>query len=224
MKSLIVSLMVLCSLNAHAFGKKKPQPVPTPIPTFTPVEPSPTPVPSPTLTPVPPKPPIGAMISLPTKVIAYQGYSSLTEDKVRVVLERVNDTWKKCQIRFEWGSLKYIDPKAYGLGGYKTLNEESWPARAPFQDKSKILVVVTQRFNENYIGWTSYPGSSVMGAVIDGRVAEYAPIYSHEFGHYLGLQAHSPDPKNVMYYIAYETAINLTDDQCAVARKYAAQY
>jgi hypothetical protein len=203
----------------------------------------PQPIPSDGPIPEPPKnaqsPEIGetchsndsSKICLSLRYVTYKnssGNAVVSEAETLSNLADINDVWSQCGIAFEIGEYLAVDPTDYGLV-YNTSSMSSLSTvRGKFEVADKLLVVSTGTW-AGTLGsgaanaWTTMPGSSPSGVVLEAPVATYPNIIAHELGHYLNLD-HYNSSTDVMSPVIYSNSTQLTDSQCKAARSAAAYY
>ncbi|MCM2324627.1 MAG: M10 family metallopeptidase domain-containing protein [Oligoflexia bacterium] len=211
-----------------SIGSVVAQPRPTPT-----GDPAPDPEPVPTPTP-PSSAAIGESchsddpdrICLSLRFVAYKnsaGTSIVSQAAALGVLTSMNGIWGKCDIAFEIGEYLVVNPADYGLNYTITSMNELETVRAKFKTQDMLLGVTAGPWQISANAWTNMPGAQNPGAVYDGSVASYGPIYAHEYGHYLGL-GHVSDTSDVMNPVIYSSSIGLTTSQCEAARSTAMAY
>lgn len=206
-----------------------PTSAPSSAPTATPTE---NPAPEPTQTPS--SAAIGASchsddankMCLSLRFVVYQnssGKAIMSQATALSDLDSMNKIWSKCNIAFEIGEFLVVDPAKYGLDYTITSSSELEKVRADFDVSDMLLGVTAGPWQISANAWTNMPGAQYYGAVFDGSVADFGPIYAHEFGHYLGLD-HVSDTSDVMTPVIYSSSTNLTTSQCTAARNTVMQY
>jgi hypothetical protein len=202
-------------------GNPDPVPTPTPVPSKSPA-PAPTPTPAPTPAP-------GEFAScrssdpqfhcLAVKLVAYQDGDRapvVTQAQAITLMDSINRIWAPCKIGFQVEQYVPIDPSSVGLS-YDYSESELSSIRRKFQEKSSFLVALVGPWYGKTIAWTSMPGSSLLGTIVEQQYSNNAFTVGHEIGHYMGLY-HIKNSSNLMNpYIGTNTS-GLYDSQCETAR------
>lgn len=169
-------------------------------------------------------------ICLALKYVAYEdstGTPTISRAKADLVLEEMNALWSQCNLSFVIEEYAQVNPAAYNLA-YQTANKADLTTiRQTFQDDHTLLVVTTGTWNRagtlgyDYANaWTTMPGSSISGAVLEKPVAANSNLIAHELGHYLSLD-HVGDQYAMMNPTIYSYSENIYQSQCNEARQAA---
>jgi hypothetical protein len=166
-------------------------------------------------------------ITLGLKLVSYKlddGQEVLTADKARAVVQRVNQIYSQCKIRFRAEEFVSVNPRDLGLPYSLSSMGELDPTRSAFQSSDKLVVINTGNWNHDSMGagnaWTSMPGYDPPGAVLEATVAANAEIAAHELGHYLNLD-HVNNSSNLLNPVVYSNSDDLTSSQCGTMRSAA---
>lgn len=142
----------------------------------------------------------------------------------------LNNMWGRCQIHFEIDDFQVVNPGDFGLpfhtADYSDLDE----IRSRFASDKDLLIVTTGAWNRagslgdsHANAWTSMPGSSPYGTVIEQSVGTFANIIGHELGHYLNLQ-HMNGQLDLMNPVIFRDSTELQPSQCETARSTVKYY
>lgn len=137
-------------------------------------------------------------------------------------LVTINQIWKQCNIQFQIDDFMSVDPVKYNLPYSTSTDQGLDDVRTAFVDTKTLLVATTGVWSgtlgsESANAWTQMPGGGVMGSIMEGSIATFAPIYAHELGHYLNL-VHVADQTALMNPVIYSTSTVLYQSQCATAQ------
>jgi hypothetical protein len=167
------------------------------------------------------------------KYVAYKdAYDNAvtTQDQALRNIATMNKLFDRCNIQFQIDKFLPINPEKFNLR-YRTRSyTELDEIRETLGDDHTLLLVTTGPWdrtgslgNTGANAWTALPGGGPYGAVIESSVATFAPIYSHEMGHYLNL-LHVNDSNALMNAIIYLRSTNIYDTQCSASRRTIASY
>ncbi|MCM2279461.1 MAG: matrixin family metalloprotease [Oligoflexia bacterium] len=164
-------------------------------------------------------------LCLSLKYVVYKDSSGrplVSEDDTLKNLEQINSIWSQCGIVFEIGQFLPVTAPDYGLSLNTPTASELGSIRGTFEDATTLLVVTTGTWSGSLgsgsaNAWTTMPGGSPLGVVMEESVGTYPNIIAHELGHYLGLD-HVSDTGDVMSPVIYASSTALTDGQCGAAR------
>ena len=161
------------------------------------------------------------------KYIAYKnsnGRPVISADQAKENVTSINQIWSQCKITFKIDSFESVDPDEYSLKYNTSDSIELNDIRKTFDDQSHLLVVTIGKWdrsgtlgNTGANAWTSMPGESMMGVVMESTVATFSNIIAHELGHYLNLD-HMKDKSDLMNPIIYDSSTSLNLSQCQQAR------
>jgi hypothetical protein len=158
------------------------------------------------------------------------GKPVVSKEEAAANVQQINDVWKQCSLGFQIDEFVEATPKDAGLN-YNTADyTELDDIRKKFEDDKTLLVVTTGSWDRNgSIGstganaWTSMPGESLYGAILEKSVGTFGNIIAHELGHYIGLD-HADDTSNLMNPVIYDKSKGLSKSQCDTARKTTADF
>ncbi|OFZ80727.1 MAG: hypothetical protein A3K03_13320 [Bdellovibrionales bacterium RIFOXYD1_FULL_44_7] len=167
------------------------------------------------------------------KYIVYENESYeplVSEDQVRATVAKANNVWSDCDISFILEDYEVVDPGQLDLK-YQTENlSELKDIRGKFKDDRRFLVVSTGKWqrsgslgNTSANAWTSMPGSSPYGIVLESPVALNGNLLAHELGHYLSLR-HTADETQLMNPVIYNKSKQIDEAECLKARTAAFYY
>jgi hypothetical protein len=142
------------------------------------------------------------------------------EKQAAKIVAGMNRTWSQCNIAFQIDQYDAVDPTAYGLSyGAQSENELNSIRNKFSQPSNQLLSVTTGPWSSGINGWTNMPGGGPYGAIMEASIVDYADgaIYSHEFGHYLGLD-HVSGNQYLMSPSIYTSPNTITDSECQTAR------
>lgn len=166
-------------------------------------------------------------IQLALKYVSYRssdGVPVISEDAVRKVAGRINDIYRQCDVEFIVERYQAVDPAGLSLPYGLSSMSELPSTRQAFEDVARLVVINTGNWNHGTLGpanaWTTMPGSTPSGAVLEALVAESGEIVAHELGHYLNLD-HVSDTSELMNPVIYSTSTRLTTGECAAVRESA---
>jgi hypothetical protein len=172
-------------------------------------------------------------ICLALKYIVYtdsSGRPSVTSTQAAANIKVINKIWNQCNIGFQIETYHQIEPSKHHLV-FSTANiGDLDEIRSTFEDPDHLLVVTTGSWNRtgslghtSANAWTSLPGSTPYGAVLEASVGNFGNILAHELGHYLNLD-HLSEATDLMNPIIYDNSTQLNQDQCNSARSTANSY
>ncbi len=166
-------------------------------------------------------------LTLAVKFVQYLDKSQapvLSPRAVEAVNLGMNKLFAQCGIRFRVEEYLPADPVSLGLDYNTDSMGDLEKIRASFDTDRAIVVVNTGSWNHGSMGvanaWTTMPGMTPSGAVIEGPVAGDAPLVAHEVGHYLGLD-HTSNTSNMMNPQIYDSSTEISVSQCEEARRVA---
>ncbi|OFZ53386.1 MAG: hypothetical protein A2428_02010 [Bdellovibrionales bacterium RIFOXYC1_FULL_54_43] len=166
-------------------------------------------------------------ITLALRYVSYlnqDGQPVISEARSRQIVDRVNQIYAPCNIRFVLEEYLPVTPKDRGLEFGLSSMSDIEPTRAAFDEPNRVVVVNTGAWDHSSIGsanaWTAMPGTSPSGVVLESDVAENAEIVAHELGHHLNLD-HVDDPANLENPIIYSTSTFISASQCSTMRQSA---
>ncbi|MCM2279904.1 MAG: M10 family metallopeptidase domain-containing protein [Oligoflexia bacterium] len=166
-------------------------------------------------------------VTLALKFVEYTdsaGKPVLSQEALAAMTEKMNGIFAPCGVRLVLEEVQNVEPTNFGL----TYSLDSLSSldriRAQFDNPKQLVVVNTGEWNHNNVGsanaWTTMPGESPSGAVIEAPVADFAEIVAHELGHYLSLD-HVSDQSNLMNPVIYSSSRGLDAGQCEALRQSA---
>jgi hypothetical protein len=143
-------------------------------------------------------------------------------------VQNINTVWDQCHVQFYLENYTAADPVNYKLDFAPSTSDELGNVRSAFTDHSRLTVVTTGQWtgqlgSQAPNAWTEMPPVGPFGTVLEASVADVGNLIAHELGHYLNLQ-HVTDVYDVMNPVVYSNSINLTDDQCSMARATAISF
>lgn len=162
------------------------------------------------------------------KYVVYRDSTDLpivSQDDAIANIAGINSVWSRCDIAFQIDQFLAVKPSDYGLR-YQTANySELDDIRETFVETSTLLVVTTGTWDRTgSLGstganaWTTLPGTTPYGAILERPVGTYSNIIAHELGHFMNL-GHASDTSNLMNPIIYGSSVNLYNSQCESARQ-----
>jgi hypothetical protein len=172
-------------------------------------------------------------ICLALKYVAFndsKGNPTVSSDKAVANVKEINKLYDQCNVGFQIDNYVAADPNASGLTYNTADTGELTDIRKNFVDDSTLLVVTTGDWdrsgslgNTGANAWTSMPGETPYGAVLEKPVATFGNIIAHEIGHYLDLP-HESDESNLMNPVIYDSSTQLSKSQCSTVREAANSY
>ena len=143
-------------------------------------------------------------------------------------VQSINTVWAQCNVQFYLENFVAANPATYGLDAQPSTSDELATVRTEFTDATRLTVVTTGQWTGDLgaqpaNGWTEMPSVGPFGSVIEQSVATIPNLIAHELGHYLNL-VHVTDQYDVMNPVVYSNSLNLTDDQCSMARATAISF
>jgi len=168
-------------------------------------------------------------LCLALKLVSYSDGSSTVADRTgaEALVRGINGVWSQCGIGFVLEDYEAIEPKNVGLD-YGTVNMVDLPRiRLDLGSDHQLLVVLTGKWatagdinDSGANAWTTLPGNSPYGAIIEKPVATNERLVAHELGHYLSL-LHVHDASSLMNPVIHAGSRKLTSPQCQRARSTA---
>ncbi|MCM2323565.1 MAG: matrixin family metalloprotease [Oligoflexia bacterium] len=166
-------------------------------------------------------------LNLAVKYVEYlnpQGQPVMSREALNTLTEKMNALVAGCKIRFVLEEVQEVEPAplglTYGLDSLGTLDK----IRAQFDNPKQLVIVNTGEWAHESVGsanaWTTMPGQTPSGAVIEAPVSDFAELVAHELGHYLSLD-HVSDQSNLMNPVIYDNSRALDSGQCASMRETA---
>ncbi len=159
-------------------------------------------------------------VTLALKFVEFKdpaGHVPLTEAQASGVVRDINREYSQCGLAVKLEKYQQVDPAGLGLPYALSAMDQLDEIRAPFEDAKYLVVINTGAWNHLSMGpanaWTAMPGESMSGAVIEGPVAQNAPVVAHELGHYLSLD-HVVDSSDMMNPVIYPRSTQITPLQC----------
>lgn len=159
-----------------------------------------------------------------------QGRPTVSRDEMDRLVSGINSIWSSCRIAFQLDEYLAVNPSDYRLS-YNTANYSDLTLiRQTFANSSTLLVVTTGPWdrsgslgNTGANAWTSMPGQSNLGVVMEKSVGTYTPLVAHELGHYLNLD-HLSASSSLMSPIIYSSSTQLSSSECATAEETVLNY
>lgn len=171
-----------------------------------------------------------SQITLGLRYVVYrdgQGRSILSRKEAESVLERINEIWNQCEIRFQIDEFLEVHPDHHSLKFQTTHYSELTQIRRRFSNDRSLLVVSTGPWDRSgSLGttranaWTTLPGSVPYGVVLENPVKRNSNLIAHELGHYLNLH-HVSDSKALMNPVIFSESERVSKNQCKTARSAA---
>lgn len=159
-----------------------------------------------------------------------QGLPVESEEEASKKLERVNQIWQSCEIGFQMDHYFAVRPSELNLRFRTAEYSELEEIRRRLTTSKELLVVVTGAWDrQGSIGntwanaWTTLPGESYSGAILEGAVSGSENVLAHELGHYLSL-GHSEERASLMHPVIYLDSTQLRAEDCVAARWAISQY
>ncbi len=168
----------------------------------------------------------GDGICLAVKYVVYEyenGSSVVSDAQVVENMRQINRVWAACGIAFQIDEYQKVLPRDVGLSSGSAAVNELSKIRGTLGNDNTLLVVTTHDWGTTKNAWTSMPGYSPYGAVLEASVGDYPNIIAHELGHYLNLD-HYDSGANVMNTMIATNSTPLTSRQCETARAAVSDY
>ncbi|OFZ23297.1 MAG: hypothetical protein A2X94_05185 [Bdellovibrionales bacterium GWB1_55_8] len=164
-------------------------------------------------------------ITLALRYVSYlnsAGTPVIDEATSQKIVRRVNELYAPCDVRFFIEEYVPAIPGDLGLAYGMSSMSELDPIRSQFESQDRLVVINTGNWSapESANAWTTMPGYSPSGAVLEAQVATNGEIVAHEIGHYLNLD-HVSTATNLLSPIVYKTSTVLTARQCEIVRQSA---
>lgn len=167
-------------------------------------------------------------LSLAVRFVSYvddtTGEPVMSGEGIHQLTREMNQILRPCNLSYIAETIELVRPGDVGLPFNLASMSDLTPARERFDLPSELVVIYTGAWNHGTMGagnaWTTLPGTSPSGAVVEEPVATSAVVVAHELGHYLSLD-HVDDPANLLNPISYETSTELTQQQCQAMRNAA---
>ena len=143
-------------------------------------------------------------------------------------VDGVNSIWTQCHVQFYLEKFAEVDPGSYSIPFQPGSPDDLQSVRQALDESDTLLVATTGQFTGDLAAnpanaWTQMPPVGPFGSTLEQSVGAYPGIIAHELGHYLNLQ-HVSDQFDVMNPTIYANSLNLTSDQCAMARATAISF
>jgi hypothetical protein len=154
------------------------------------------------------------------------GKATATAAQASTIIHKMNQVFAQCNIGFQIQQYEQVDPVDYGLAYGSSSQNQTDTIRSTFQSPTdQLLAVTTGPWGTAVNAWTNMPGDNVYGAIMEASIVAYGDgiIYTHEFGHYLGLD-HVSNSANLMNPVISPTSDDLSSSQCATAREVSQSY
>ncbi|MCM2323456.1 MAG: hypothetical protein NDJ90_09365 [Oligoflexia bacterium] len=168
-------------------------------------------------------------LCLAVHFVAYRdsaGNSTATPEQAAAIINGTNRFWSVCKIGFQIEKYEAVDPAQYNLAfGAESQSQTDLIRRTFEEPRDQLLAVTTGPWGTAVNAWTSMPGETASGAIMEAGIVSYGDgvIYAHEFGHYLGL-GHEADSANLMSAVVATSSTMLSEAQCASARETVESY
>lgn len=159
--------------------------------------------------------------------VSDDGKPVITADQTKQLVHEMNQLYATCNLHVRVDDYQEIRPGDVGLKYNPSSMGELNPIRAKFDDERYLVIVNTGSWNsagglgaDGANAWTTMPGSSPSGAVIEKDVAMTSALVAHELGHYLNLD-HAGSSSNLMSPVIYSSSKALSTSQCQQMRQAA---
>ena len=162
--------------------------------------------------------------------VAYNDGSDplVSESQAQNNVQGINSVWEQCQVQFYLETYTAASPQNYSLPFAPATNSDLSNVRSAFTKSNQLVVVTTGQWTGDLgaqapNAWTEMPPVGPFGSVLEASVSNVSNLIAHELGHYLNL-VHVADEYDVMNPTVYENSLNLTTDQCSMARATAISF
>ncbi len=169
-------------------------------------------------------------LTLAIKYVEYvdaAGNPVLTLDEAKRLTEAMNRLYSVCNMHFRAEVYETVQPGNFGLDYNTSQRSDLTSIRAQFDSPDHLLVVHTGSWSSAQMGsanaWTTLPGSTPSGAVVEADVAGMGNLVAHELGHYLNL-LHVSSSTNMMNPVIYSNSTYISPSQCSEMRATARAY
>lgn len=156
------------------------------------------------------------------------GQPIVDQSQAAANVQGINSVWTQCQVQFTLETYQAVNPATLGLPFAPATQDDLGSARQALQGSTTLLVTTSGQWTGDLgaataNAWSVLPPEGPFGSVLEASVATIPNLIAHELGHQLNL-VHVADQYDVMNPIIYSNSLNMTDDQCSMARATAISF